>query len=138
MRFPTITICLILVVLLGSTAKAEIVLYCQSELETGFIKENGLWRTTKFVPERFTVKFNDGYTELHGLDETGFLPPYACSTSLSYHPDLVLCLAPRGYHETFTFNKAEMRFLFLNPSFGGYINPQGDTDSFFAGTCQKF
>ena len=42
--------------------KAETVLYCQSELHTGFIKKGGKWRTSEFKLNRYTIKFNNDYS----------------------------------------------------------------------------
>lgn len=134
MRFPTTTICLILVVLLGSTAKAEIVLYCQSELATGFIKKNGSWKESNFALSRWTVKFSDDYKELSGLYSVG--PPSKCSVPFSRKPNLVACVDAGGM---FQFHKETMRFLFMRRT-SGYVSnlPDPDTDVLYAGTCQNF
>ena len=48
---------------LSGTLRAETVLYCQSEIATGFINESGTWQTRNFKLYRFTAKFNSSYTE---------------------------------------------------------------------------
>ena len=53
--------------LAANSVKADTVLYCQSELATGFIKENGAWKETNFRQQRYTIKFNKDYSRLEGL-----------------------------------------------------------------------
>ena len=57
-KLPAIC-CLILIGLLGSTAKGEKVFYCQAELATGFIREKGSWKEASSKMKRYTIKFND-------------------------------------------------------------------------------
>ena len=54
---------------ISTSVSAEIVLYCNSELATGFFKENGIYGTTDFELRRYTLKFSDDYSELEGLDK---------------------------------------------------------------------
>ncbi|MBT5112556.1 MAG: hypothetical protein HOM28_01675 [Rhodospirillales bacterium] len=126
-----------LTVLVGSIAKAETILYCQSELATGFVKENGSWRRAKFKSKRFTVKFNDDYSNLHGLDKAR---PYKCSWSHTKNPQLLICLSGYKNGESFLFNKKSRRFLHSTPSIFGFVKDglKPDTEGSYAGTCQKF
>lgn len=137
MRNLTATLCLILAVLLGAPAQAETVLYCQSELETGFIKKNGAWITTKFKTYRWTVKFNNDFSQLSGLDEGR---PYLCDWAYGRKSlGTVVCLSSYENGENFIYNVNKKRFLHSRPSAAtGYDADGKDTDSFFAGTCKKF
>ena len=51
-------------------ANAEQVYYCTTELNTGIIKDKktGKWRKGNFGQERYTIKFNDDYTKLDGVE----------------------------------------------------------------------
>ena len=123
-------------ILIAPTIKAETVLYCTSELITGFIKDNDSWRLANFNETRHTVKFNHDYSRLEGLTEK----PMECTVSYSFFPERIFCVHTWGSHETFTFNNATNRFVYSNPSAGGYTvndsNP--DTEVFSAGTCKVF
>ena len=55
---------LLLLLLIPNLVLAENVLYCKDEIATGFIKENGSWRTGNFQLLRHTIKFNDDYSAL--------------------------------------------------------------------------
>lgn len=119
--------------------KAETVLYCQSELHTGFIKKGGKWRTSEFKLNRYTIKFNNDYSELYGLDEWR---PYICSSPFEDIPgasDALACLSGYSNGESFIFNKKTKRFVFSSPKISaGYDSNLTDTDNLEAGTCEKF
>ena len=131
----TITLCLTIAVLLGTTAHAETVLYCQSELATGLLKENGRWRTGKFVKERFTIKFNSDYTKLYGLDKNR---PFNCNVPFSFIPDSIACVSGYGNGEAFLFDKEKLRFLFSNIAITGFVGDGSSTENLYAGNCKKF
>lgn len=120
--------------LFSTNLKAETVLYCQSELGTGFIKEGGVWRESSFKRERFTLKFNDDFSVLEGVT----YKPMECSIQYSHKPNLVFCVHSWGAYETFIYDKTSKRFLFSDSSSGGYVYNGTDTDNMFAGTCQSF
>ena len=117
------------------SVKAEIVFYCQSELETGFIKQNGSWEVTNFASQRWTIKFSDDYSQLYFPDEKR---PYICSPSYSHTPNLIACLSGYSNGESFLFNKIENKFVFDSTTIRGYVDDSSDTNAFFAGTCEKF
>ena len=121
--------------LIAPSVKAEIVLYCQSELETGFFKENGSWKVSEFHPQRLTIKFNDDYTKLDGL--AGFYP-MSCSKPYTIDPDYIACVHSKGSHETFTYNKLTKRFLYSHTKVDGYVDNGYDTNFLRAGTCEAF
>ena len=116
--------------------KAETVFYCQSELGTGFIKKNGSWRESSFKPRRWTIKFNDSYSKLYGLDDP--LHPYFCSPPFQHKPNSLACLGGYKNGESFMFNKMNNRFIFNIASIQGYVENGSDTDVIYAGTCSKF
>ena len=125
-------------ILIAPSVKAEKVLYCQSELVTGFIKENGSWSTSNFKPQRFTIKFNDDYSELSGLDSDR---PYLCDQAYSFAPNALACISGYNNGTSFLFNKAKKRFVWSRITlYGGYDRnlPNADTDALIAGTCETF
>ena len=118
--------------------KAETVFYCESKLGTGFIKKGGKWRTSDFILDRYTIRFNNDYSLLYGLDERR---PYICSSAYANIPDALACLSGYSNGESFLFNKRTKRFVFSSPSLGGgydsnLTNP--DTDTLKAGKCKNF
>jgi len=127
--------------LVGKSAHAENVLYCQTELATGFYKddETGRWDEGNFTERRWTIKFNDDYTVLKGLAKEG---EYFCEQPYQYiEPNVIICREANGA-TTFLFDQKSLRFVYSNISlaaftldgWSGYV----DTDTFYAGTCEKF
>tara|TARA_Y100001970_G_C14235947_1_gene861780 strand:+ start:2488 stop:2973 length:486 start_codon:yes stop_codon:yes gene_type:complete len=118
------------------SAESENVFYCTSELATGFVKENNVWKTNDFELERWTIKFNSDYTKAEGLTAK----PMNCQISYSFKPNMIFCVHDWGSHESLIFNKKDLRFELSISSSGGYIenSPNPDTSSFYAGRCQKF
>ena len=49
---------IVIVLSYSNILKAKIVLYCQSELGTGFAKTKDSWKEASFELERYTIKFN--------------------------------------------------------------------------------
>ena len=123
-------------ILIAPSIKADTVLYCQSELATGFSKTSGSWNETSFKRDRFTIKFNQGYTRLEGLT---FVPmtcraPYEILDS----PERIFCVDEENSHSTLRYNKETKRFVhYFQPS-SGYIGGSNDTDILFAGSCKAF
>lgn len=123
--------------LASNSVKADTVLYCQSELATGFIKKNGSWRETNFQQQRYTITFNKGYSRLEGLDSQF---PMKCSVRYRSKPNLVFCAGLIGSHRIFMYSKITKRFLF------SYISSLGNAENLnnpgkenmYAGTCQTF
>ena len=120
--------------LISTSVKAEMVLYCQSELAAGFIKKNGRWQEGNFNLDRFTIKFNNNFSNLEGLTSE----PMECSVSFNHKPNLIFCVHSWGSHETLIYEKKKRRFTYSSISSGGYAFDQGDTEVLFAGTCTKF
>ena len=119
-----------------TSVKAENVLYCESELATGFIKKNGIWEEGSFVRKRFTVNFNNEYTKLKGLDE---YRDFTCSKVYSNVVEHVYCISGWLDGDSFQYNPLNNRFKYLNPSAAGFIVLEGkDTDIMYAGTCKSF
>ena len=116
--------------------KAETVLYCKSELSTGFIKDNGSWRIANFKEDRHTVKFNNDFTRLEGITYNAM----NCTVPYGHKPNLIICVHSLGSHETFIYSKRTKRFLFSDVSSGGYVfNPKdADTETLEVGTCKEF
>jgi hypothetical protein len=136
MRNLAAKLCLTIGVLLASPVHAETVIYCQSELATGFVKKNDSWVVSNFVLERWTLKFSDDYSKLYGLDKSR---PFICAPAYTSMPNSLACLSGYSNGESFIFNKEEYRFIFTIPSAaGGYSKDHKDTDIMYAGTCNKF
>ena len=122
--------------LFSSIVKAETVLFCQSELIVGFFNDGGSWRKGNFANERYTIKFNNDYSKLYGLDE---MLPYNCLQPYLHAPDALACLSGFSNGQSFIFNKRTKRFVFsFSKLNGGYDINGPDTDFLAAGTCKKF
>ena len=114
-------------------SQAEMILYCQSELATGFIKEENSWREGSFKLQRWTVKFNGNFTKVEGFRE-----PMKCSVVYSDPKEVISC---EGDFNSLTFHKESLRFVYFTGSFSYVENKPDsgtDTESIYAGTCQKF
>lgn len=123
-------------VLLSSALKAETVFYCQEEVVGGLINDNDAWRTGNFKPARHTIKFNNDYSKLFGLDEQ---VPFNCAPPYGHAPYAIACLSGYSNGESFIFNKTTKRFVFSKPSPNGGFDINGrDTDTIAGGTCVKF
>jgi hypothetical protein len=113
---------------------ADTVLYCQSELATGFINKGTGWVEGSFEKKRFTVKFNDDFTTLEGFAQG----PMDCKINF---PDLLptqlQCLANGGGMSAL-YDKTTKRFVFSSISIAGYVDLRTDSDNLYAGTCTKF
>ena len=118
---------------IGTQVVGEIVLYCQSELATGFVKKGDAWVQGGFKKDRFTVKFNDDFTTLEGFA----YGPMDCKVNFpSVLPSQVQCLISSG--QSVLYNKQTKRFVFANLSISGFVETSDDSDTIHAGTCTKF
>lgn len=126
----------LLSLLFATSIKAEIVLYCKSDLIVGIIKDNESWRKGNFGLNRHTIKFSNNYDSLTGLSYNDMV----CSYPYSLEPQMVVCVHSAGSHETFIFNKNSKRYTFSNVSVMGYsMNREDpDTEVLEVGTCEKF
>ena len=59
----------VLFVPMNGSARADEVLYCQSEVATGLYKDDGIWKSSTFKKERYTIKFSSDYTLMRGIDK---------------------------------------------------------------------
>ena len=114
--------------------RAETVLYCQSELATGFINKGGVWKEGSFKRRRFTVKFNDDFSVLEGVS----FKPMECSIQYPQKPNFISCVHLWGEYKTFIYDKVKKRFLYSAISSVGYVHNDTDTEVMYAGTCQSF
>ena len=99
-----------------SSAKAEVVLYCQTELATGFAKKNGSWKEAKFKLRRYSIKFSDDYKELF-FPEDDDLVSFKCRKGYSHDPNFLVCTSRMG--PIYLFHKNTRRYLLSKPSSGG-------------------
>lgn len=118
----------------SSALRAEIVLYCQSELANGFYNNDGTWQEDMFKKKRFTVKFNDDYSTLKGASYA----PMQCLTPFAHIPNLISCIEQKFPYQPFLYDKNKKRFIFVKLSSGGYVVNGKDTDEMYAGTCENF
>jgi len=123
---------------ISTSVSAEIVLYCNSELATGFIKENGIYGTTDFELKRYTIKFDDDYSRVKGLNEYS----WKCKDAFGNKElSTVICSNFFNNGELFTYNKKTKRFSYYSGGVFGFIkgnNVGNDTTQMYAGTCEKF
>ena len=127
--------------LISTSATAEIVLYCNDELATGFTKKNGngIWRTTNFNLERYTIKFSDDYSEVKGVDTLGAKYSWQCTNILNNEKyNTVRCISDLNDGESFTYHKNTKRFIISRGAIFGFIDNGTDDNGIKAGTCQKF
>ena len=130
----------LLAILWVAPAKAEIVLYCQDELATGFIKDKNTkqWEEGSFVKERYTIKFSKDYKTLSGLHipQSSTPIPMKCHQPYNHLPDQIICNEYSGF--SFRYHTKKMRFVFVQAGIFGFVKNLTDTDSIRAGTCKKF
>ena len=121
-------------------ANAEQVYYCTSELATGIIKDEktGKWKESSFESQRLTIKFNDDYSKLDGMDD--YSGSWKCQTSAesTTHQGILLCSANLLTGFNFSFETKTLRFLLSLTRVHGYVNNGDDTNVIIAGTCKKF
>ena len=134
-NIKNLTLACILSILFSNNLRAEIVLYCQSEIATGLFKENGNWKSGKFKQARYTIKFNDSFSTLEGLT----FKPMVCQKSFpNQKPNRIFCVHQWGSYETFQYDTVSRRFLFASISSGGYVDNAADTETIEGGRCTKF
>ncbi|MDA8575343.1 hypothetical protein N9L79_07395 [Alphaproteobacteria bacterium] len=121
----------VLFVPMVGSAKADEVLYCQSELATGLYPDNGTWRTGTFTKYRYTIKVSGDFEKVIGLLEDY---QFECAIPNALKPNKVVCQTFAG--ETFFYDKSSKRFLYSFVNTNTYLDT--DTPAIFAGTCQKF
>jgi len=123
---------------ISTSVTAEIVLYCISELATGISKENGIYRTTDFVPKRYTVKFSDDYSRVEGVDTFNLIWECKSVSYMTVDGVTVVCSTMNYPSETFTYNKKTKRFLHFTGARFGFLDNRPDSNAIYAGTCEKF
>ena len=132
----------VLFVPMNGSAKADEVLYCQSELATGFAEKNGSWTETTFKLKRFTIKVIGDFEKVVGLfskKPTSCHFPYEKTFFNGKTIDLnsgkeIICQQRSG--SSFIFNKTTKRFLIASISHITYL--EENTPVLYAGTCEKF
>ena len=128
---------LVMGLLFSSILKAETVLYCQSELTAGFYKKEGSWITTQFTPNRFTIKFNDEFSKLEGLEERAFECAWAYADP---QEKFLSCMSHWKNGILFNYSLATKRFIYAQTTMFGYIlnGSEPDTNAIYAGECKNF
>ena len=119
----------VLFVPMNGSAKADEVLYCQSEVATGLYKENGTWKEGGFERKRFTVKVIVDFEAVMFRDNL-----LSCSVPFSRYPKELVCHNKDGL--TFVYSQSSRRFVYSYVNTATYLD--ADTPVLFAGTCEKF
>ena len=128
----------VLFVPMNGSAKADEVLYCQSDLANGLVQnEDGTWREASFKKTRYTIKFSNDYKKMKGLDNK-ILGDLSCYTlPLENVKNRYICrLQVFDAGETFIFDLESKRFIYSKVSTTTYLDT--DTPIVRAGTCEKF
>ena len=122
----------VLFVPMNGSAKADEVLYCQTELAPGLAqREDGTWREGSFERKRFTIKVVGDFEEVIGF---GNDEPVKCYNPFRRSPNRIMFQEMSG--NVYFFDKSSLRFLFSKASVSTYLKP--DTPVLYAGTCVKF
>ena len=123
----------VLGMLLSTSISAEEVLYCSSELSTGFIESKSERVITSFKPDRFSVKINEQFNSIV-LDGESYdcFTPYLNTARKNFH----ICNEKGGF--SFRYSTETKKFVFIQSSSFGYIYSNKDSDSITIGTCEKF
>ena len=127
---------LLISILISFNSYGEKVLFCNDELATGFRYKNGNYAMQKFTLQRYTIKFNDDYSVLSGLDDKD----WKCFNSyFTSEYNSIACESPWQNGASFSFHKPSKRYLYFYSGTDGYIDPstQGD-DLISVGTCIDF
>ena len=127
---------------------AETVMYCSTELSTGFLKKNNKYEETSFVLDRYTVKVVGDFNEVI-IGEAYF----DCRASFGpdYLPHIISCFHTAqisesgnrvdygGLPELFHYNKQTQKFVYADVSTAGFAGEDAvDTDTLSAGRCERF
>ena len=130
-----LSICLFLTT--SISANAENVFYCQSELATGFIKKDNSWKTTNFKLRRFSIKFDDKYSQMRGLDEEFFKCLWSHGDRETFNT--AVCTTKWNSGVTFIYNIKTEKFIYSTSSAFGYTSDKlSDTPVMYAGSCTDF
>ena len=121
-------------IMISFNSYGDIVLYCQDEVSTGFIKKNQSWKQSAFIVKRYTIKFNDDYSSL-SLDEVNVNLPCEYAFGIDDFNTLV-CSSDDGMN--FIYDFVKKRYVFNKSSIFGYIKEGPDSDYMSIGTCQNF
>ena len=123
-------------ILISFNSYGNKVFFCNDELATGFHYKNNKYSVTNFTPQRHTIKFNDDFSLLSGLDDSD----WECSDSyFSSTYNSISCISPYQNGGSFSYHKISKRYVFLESSTDGYIDNNSPSDDFLsAGTCKDF
>ena len=127
-------------ILIAPSIKADTVLYCQSELATGFSKTSGSWKEMNFSFKKYTIKFNDDYSRVTGMPDYDENLSMECETPYSVinKPHLIYCVHSGHSNSTLRYNTKTKRFVHYFQPYKGYIGNGTDTDVLYAGNCKIF
>jgi hypothetical protein len=136
-NFRPLVLGLVLVSLV-TPLKAETVMYCSTELATGFYrdKDNGSWGVSRFNEKRYTIKFDEAFSKAQGISP---LDTFQCEPRMNKE-HMIICSSGLNDGESFGLNRNTGRFFYSNANIYGFISDKADvdTDVLSAGTCTKF
>jgi len=116
---------------------ADEILYCSSELRTGFKYEKDTFAVRSFRDERLAVKVNGDFESIE-IDDWDF------SCRKTFLDSVVMCHDIANIGNYFRFNKENGRYLSAALTGYGYLSHSSnipgtyDTDDITAGKCVKF
>ena len=116
-------------------AEESFVLYCSEEISPGFIYESGRWQAANFKERRYTIQVLGDWRAIVHEDEN-----YSCYATEFRDFQPTLCKNDKSYDtSTFNIDRKSLRYVYTNALATGYASPlTTDTDTFSAGTCEKF
>ena len=117
---------------------AEEVLYCSSELETGFYNESGSWQSSaNLKPERFSVKVTENFASIQIGEQV-----HNCSVFFIGDTRAYICnhkFAGMDTGISFRYHPQTKRYIRIYSSIKGYLNNETNLGEVFsAGECEKF
>jgi hypothetical protein len=112
---------------------AEEILYCNSEVATGFIREDGNWTERHFKPASFSIQAGENfkYFKIEGRK-------FICHNPYDDEKETLVCerdIWANGL--SFRYSKKTNRFIYIRSSVSGYIEDKEITDMeiMYAGRC---
>lgn len=124
--------------LISFSSYADEVLYCSSELGTGFYNESGSWQSSaNLKPERFSVKVIENFASIQIGDAV-----HNCSVFFVKDNRAYICnneFAGMDTGISFRYYPQTKRYIRISSSFYGYLNNESNFGEVFsAGVCEKF
>lgn len=122
----------VLGILFSTSLLAEDVMYCVSDIETGFVKDSpDSWLTGRLEEKRYTVRVIDDFSSvvINGYS-------YTCEPS-AYSKEFIVCENYYNNGESFRYLKSTGRFIKINSTIFGNVNNKEhfEIDAMRGGKC---